>query len=101
MPAREAMFQPRSINRRKANGWSVEFLVESEYMLTSNVMYENIATKRRIYLNRISDEEYDMLQAFNVEFVNHHTFLKNWEGVSYWYINDGGATVFVEVINPH
>ncbi len=100
MPAREAAYQPRPLNRRKANGWSVEFLIKSEYMLFASVMYENIITKRRIYLNRISDVEYDMLQAFDVEFVSHYAFLKDWVGVSCWYINDSGATVFIEVHNP-
>ena len=99
MPAREVAFQPRALNRKRASQWSVDFLVKSERMLTSSVMYENVMSNRRIYFNRISDAEFDMLQAFDVKFVSHHAFLANWTGISYWYINDDGSTVWVDVIN--
>lgn len=90
------------LSRARARKWDVEFLVKARVMLTSNVLYRHIQSyndnplvMQRVYLQRVSFEEFDLLRAFAVPCVSGTKFTEEYMGQSLTYINEDGGKVII------
>jgi len=82
------------LSRREASQWDVAFLVKSGSMLTSNVLYRLSRDQGLIYLQRVTEMEFDMLEAFDVPCISGSRFMKDSMGISSSYLNDNDTEVF-------
>jgi len=82
------------LSRKEASQWDIAFLVKSESLLTSHVLYKLTGDGGLIYLQRVTDMEFDMLEAFDVPCISGSRFMGDYMGISHGYVNDGGLKVF-------
>lgn len=83
-----------TLSRTVARQWDIAYLVKSGSMMTSNVLYKNNGDHGLVYLQRVTDMEFDMLDAFDVPCMSGSRFMKSHMGISYDYSNDDGMKVY-------